>query len=205
MGFWGFGDADGEMPELIDEMLDVLKNQVKSADLIVLLIKGSENRFNEGLQKMLTQMSAIFGKQWWEYMIIGVSFWRYRQSDIDDRDMDCPGNYCNDESWFHDEIQGQLNEKFKLDRNFSIVFAHSHSQTTRGREDPLQQKYWGEETQKLWDFASRNMGTDITFQFKDVDDIIVENTRLKREVSRTKLEESIYLLLRNGVINCQLD
>ena len=55
----GFGDGDGEMSELIDNMLDVLKNQVKSVEVIVLLIKGTENRFNEALQKMLLCSNSV--------------------------------------------------------------------------------------------------------------------------------------------------
>ena len=62
----GFGDSDNEDTELIREMLDVLKNTVKNADAIVLLIKGTDTRFTAGLQSMLMQMSSIFGEQWWD-------------------------------------------------------------------------------------------------------------------------------------------
>ena len=41
----GFSDSDGEQENLISEMLDVLKNKVKSVDCIVLLIKVSTTRF----------------------------------------------------------------------------------------------------------------------------------------------------------------
>ena len=42
----GFGDSEGQETEneLIDEMLDVLKNTVKEANALVLLLNGEEER-----------------------------------------------------------------------------------------------------------------------------------------------------------------
>ena len=67
----GFGDSDLEDDELIEEMLDVLKNTIKHSSTILLVLKGTETRFNAALLDMLTKMSSIFGKRWWQYMVIG--------------------------------------------------------------------------------------------------------------------------------------
>ena len=71
----GFGDSDHEDEELITEMMSVLANTLDHADTIVLVLKGTETRFTEGLQTMIKRMTLMFGQAWWDYLIFGVSFW----------------------------------------------------------------------------------------------------------------------------------
>ena len=42
------GDSDGEGAKLIHDMTDFLKNKLKSAEAIVLLLDGRQTRFSEG-------------------------------------------------------------------------------------------------------------------------------------------------------------
>ena len=51
----GFGDSEGQETEneLIDEMLDVLKNTVKEANALVLLLNGEEERFDYAFQQII--------------------------------------------------------------------------------------------------------------------------------------------------------
>ena len=60
----GFGDSDGSDNALIQEMMDILDNELGSANIIVLAIDGATPRFTSGLYDMLRQMSSIFGKTW---------------------------------------------------------------------------------------------------------------------------------------------
>ena len=59
----GFGDSDGADPQLIQEMMEILDNELGSANVIVLTIDKID-RFSSGLQDMLRQMSSIFGETW---------------------------------------------------------------------------------------------------------------------------------------------
>ena len=58
----GFGDSDNDDDELIDEMMDVLKNNIEGCNGIVLLINGEEERFDASLQQMIREMQALFGE-----------------------------------------------------------------------------------------------------------------------------------------------
>ena len=49
----GFGDSDGEDNMLINEMVDTLKNVVKTANGFLLVFKGTDERFNEGTTQMI--------------------------------------------------------------------------------------------------------------------------------------------------------
>ena len=60
----GFGDSDGSDNKLIQEMMQILDDQLGSANVIVLAIDGSTPRFSSGLYDMLRQMSSIFGETW---------------------------------------------------------------------------------------------------------------------------------------------
>ena len=78
----GFGDSEGRDNEFIVEMMDVLKNELGYTNLITLVIEGSTPRFGEPLYNMLRQMTSIFGNEWWDFMVVGVSKWSYDQEDI---------------------------------------------------------------------------------------------------------------------------
>ena len=52
-------------------MLKVLKDKVKGANALMLLMNGEEERFDASFQQMVREMQAMFGNTMWEYIIIG--------------------------------------------------------------------------------------------------------------------------------------
>ena len=46
-------------------MMEILDNELGSANVIVLTIDGATPRFSGGLYDMLRQMSSIFGEIWY--------------------------------------------------------------------------------------------------------------------------------------------
>ena len=131
----GFGDSDAEDNELIEEMMEVLDGTLEYSHTILLVFDGQTARFTSGLQNMLRQMSSLLGEAWWDFMVIGVSKWKYSQEAIDDRQEACdhygnPSENCKDEDWFRREIGSQLEEKFHVNRNFTFVFIDSFSQVS---------------------------------------------------------------------------
>ena len=89
---------------------------------------------------MIIQMTSIFGENWWDYLVVGVSKWHY-DSDADKRNKDCElygeeSNYCHNEAWLVRELRMQLYDKFALSKNVSILFIDSFSQS--GKEMSMQ-------------------------------------------------------------------
>ena len=179
----GFGDSNNDDDLLIEEMMDILANVVDHTDSFLLLFDGRETRFDASLQDMIKKMTIIFGHNWWDYLVIGVSFWAYDQNSIEERQCypEYP-EYCKDESWFCGEMNRQLQEKFNVNKNFTCVFTDSWSQTPGppgfNTEDPLQQQHWTTEAGKLWDITTSR---EDSFSFMTIDDILEENTQLKAE------------------------
>merc|ERR1712198_781654 len=180
----GFGDSDNDDDVLIEEMMDILANVVDHTDTFLLLFDGTDIRFDASLRNMIQRMTIIFGHHWWDYLVIGVSFWAYDQDSIDERKCypEYP-EYCHDETWFCGERNRQLQEKFNVKKNFTCVFTDSWSQTPGppgfNTEDPLQQEHWKSETGILWDLTTSR---EDSFSFMTIDDILEENTRLKVEI-----------------------
>ena len=176
----GFGDSEGRDNQFIVEMMDVLKNDLGYTNIITLVIEGSTPRFGEALYNMLRQMTSIFGNEWWDFMVVGVSKWSYDQDDIDQRNEDCTyyPDRCQDEAWFIREFNSKFQEKFGLTKNFTFAFVDSWSQTINNIDDEVQQQYWIQETEKLWKAATNN---NQTFEFKTIDDVLEENAACKEE------------------------
>jgi len=195
----GFGDSNGEDNELIEEMMEVLDGTLGYSNVILLLFDGQTARFTSGLQNMLRQMSSLFGQAWWDFMVIGVSKWKYSQEAIDQRQDECdhfgdPSDGCKNEAWFMREITSQLQEKFHLHRNFTFAFIDSFSQSWPNTDDEVQQEHYQIETKILWDAATKS---NKTFDFQTIDDILAENQRL-RDIIDTSITE-LYSLVANNM------
>ena len=57
----GFGDSEGHETEntLINEMMNVLKNTIKGANALVLLLNGEQERFDYAFQQTIRYDSVI--------------------------------------------------------------------------------------------------------------------------------------------------
>ena len=82
----GFGDSDGEEPELINAMVKYLKNEIKETNIFLLLFNGQSQRVHSGLQRMLRDIELMFGDNFWSHVMIGFTFWRFDQRSIEDRE-----------------------------------------------------------------------------------------------------------------------
>ena len=58
---------------------------LKSANTLLLVIKGTDLRLDASLQQMLREMEALFGEEMWDHVVIGVSFWSFDQDIAEDR------------------------------------------------------------------------------------------------------------------------
>ena len=89
----GFGDSDNDDGILINEMVDVLKNVIKTANGFLLLFNGQQDRFDGLSQQMLREVEAMFGKEFCDHVILGFSFWKYDESSIFMRNIRFTSNF----------------------------------------------------------------------------------------------------------------
>ena len=81
----GFGDSDNDDNNLINEMVDALKDIIKTANGFVLLFNGQSERFDAKAQQMIREMEALFGNGFWDHVVLGVSFWHFDYNSIQGR------------------------------------------------------------------------------------------------------------------------
>eukprot|EP00092_Neocalanus_flemingeri_P005208 GFUD01005601.1.p1 GENE.GFUD01005601.1~~GFUD01005601.1.p1 ORF type:complete len:567 (+),score=149.53 GFUD01005601.1:90-1703(+) len=183
----GFGDSDNDDSELVDEMMTVLNKDVGSANLILLLIKGTETRLGGELQQMIREMRALFGEQMWNNLVIGVSFWSFKSDVVDYRRNTCkwsPGN-CRDEEWFSKSMLNILQEKFTMKYDLPFVFLDSWAKHPMNINDEEQKEKFNIESQKLWLLAKEAK----PFDFMTVNDVLEENHVLHKR--NAELEDMI--------------
>ena len=60
-------------------------DSVKSANTLLLVMKGTDMRLDASLQQMLREMVALFGDEMWNHIVVGVSFWSFDLDDVEDR------------------------------------------------------------------------------------------------------------------------
>ena len=169
----GFGDSDQDDNSLIDEMMDVLKDNVKKANVLMLLINAEQQRFSSSLQQMVREMQALFGELFWKNAVIGVSHWAYDANSIAKR------NYTGKtEEKFLQQWNEQIKAKFHINITLPGMFIDSFSQQPWNKQDKHQQDVFKQQTDKLWNFAQNKK----LFAFKTVEDVLEENDKLMKEV-----------------------
>jgi len=167
----GFGDSENDDNELIDEMMDVLKDTVEGANAIIILRNGDDIRFDAALQQMIREMQALFGEDFWRVTILGVSHWAYDAQSVAERNFT-----GKSEQGYIQETNALLHNKTHMPSDVDLqgVFIDAWSQQPWNIADENQQKAFERETAKLWEFAKQNE----LFTFRTIEDVLEENQRL---------------------------
>jgi len=180
----GFGDSDNDDSDLVDEMMAVLNKEVGSANLILLLIKGTETRLGGELQQMIREMRALFGEKMWNNLVIGVSFWSFKTDLVNYRESTCkwsPDN-CRNEEWFETSMKSILHEKFHIKEDLPFVFLDSWAKHPMNVNDEDQKEMFDKESRKLWNLAKQTT----PFKFMTVNDVLHENHAIKKRNAELK-------------------
>jgi len=179
----GFEDTDGETGELVEEMFEVLNNDVKTADVLLLTIPADLTRFKEGLVTMLKQLEMAFGEKMWNNTMIEISKFAYDEYHINKRNETCQAPMpdkleCKNEKVLCTEFNLQLRFHLHLQMTLPCVFIDSFAQKIENLDDPTQQMHFKEETDKLWEFAQ----STTEFKFKTIDEVLEENYEMREEI-----------------------
>lgn len=154
-------------------MITALKDVIKTANGFVILFNGQSERFDTSIQQMIREMEAMFGKGFWNHVILGVSFWAFDESSIMKRN-----HSGKTEQWWTDQMNQQLEEKFHIGIELEAVFIDSWAKQDWNLNDLCQQEAFDRETNKLWNLFN-NLPD---FEFKSIEDVLNELNECKAEV-----------------------
>merc|ERR1719210_869830 len=82
----GASDSEGRDYKHALEMAKIMKNDVKSVDVFLLLFNGQRLRFEASILKLLKLYEAIFSKDMWKNVITEMTFWPHDKASIRKRD-----------------------------------------------------------------------------------------------------------------------
>ena len=79
----GFGDD--QESKTLDDMVKVLRNDLRFVHVFVIMFNGQKPRLDESLKVTIKLLEDLFGPSFWPNVVIGVSRWAYYDDAIEER------------------------------------------------------------------------------------------------------------------------
>ena len=92
--------------------------RIGSIDAFMVLVRGTNPRFDSFLEQQLKMYESIFGKAMWDNTIIEFTYWKHNRNDIRDRKRKRRTNT----TIHHETWNSEFQQKFKLEQEISSVF-----------------------------------------------------------------------------------
>ena len=95
--------------ETIDELVNVLKNQIKYVHVFLIAFNGQSPRLTQSLENMIILFEKIFGTLFWENVLFEVTKWGFNAVDEKKR----LAKETNEDKW-QQEWNKTFHEKFQI-------------------------------------------------------------------------------------------
>ena len=77
----GAGDSKGKDYQHAIEMVKMLEGTIKTINLFVIMLKGTDRRFDSHMLTVLRLYEEIFGKEMWRSLLVEISYWKHSEED----------------------------------------------------------------------------------------------------------------------------
>jgi len=112
----GIGCSGQNDKQLLEDMIQFLRNDVNTTNAFVLTFDGLETHFSlSKIEQLVHEIESTFGFSFWDNTVLAVTNWHYDEDSIEKR-----GNH--DENWWKEKMNGALQENFHLKSNLDAVF-----------------------------------------------------------------------------------
>eukprot|EP00092_Neocalanus_flemingeri_P004401 GFUD01004734.1.p1 GENE.GFUD01004734.1~~GFUD01004734.1.p1 ORF type:complete len:1003 (-),score=126.99 GFUD01004734.1:84-3092(-) len=81
----GASDSEGQTYDQVLEMADIMKHNLTTIDVFVLVFNGMQPRFRASITKLLKLYESIFSEDLWKHSITEISFWKWDEDSVDER------------------------------------------------------------------------------------------------------------------------
>jgi len=180
----GFGDDVKRQQTTIDELVDVLKDDVKYVHVFVIAFNGESPRITIALKGMISLFQKMFGVQFWNNTIFEVTRWAFDPRSVRNRKE--KGE--SEEKW-QEEWNNKFHNEFNISRsiNLKAVFID----TFYKESDPNEKQKFDAYTTQLMEFAdSRKF-----FECKDIKIALTELLEAQKKLD--ELEDQLERRNRN--------
>ena len=110
----------------INGIVDVLKN-MNYVNVFVICVRESDNRLNRAMEGMLNIFQKMFGKGFWENVVIETTFWNHHSQNVINRlkTIDENGEPKTEDSWTK-QWNENLNKNLGVTKKLKSVFIDTH-------------------------------------------------------------------------------
>ena len=145
----GTGDTANMDCEHAMTTVKFLKEVIGTIDIIVLMFKGTNPRFDASMQKQLELFESVFGHKMWKNVVTEISFWQYTKEAIEEREK----RHQNEE-FKHNDWNEVYQKKFNVDIEIPTIFIDPIYHASKASE--RESKEFTKWTSELWEFAEVN-------------------------------------------------
>lgn len=171
----GFGDQMEAEIKTINGLVDVLKNQFRYINVFVICFQESDDRMKIAMERMLNLFQRMFGKKFWDNVIIEATKWNHNQVNVDRRSkyrgVDGKPLPKTEENWTK-QFNNILQQKLNVTKDLNSVFIDSHY----SREYPKEVQEFNKNTDKLLNYIK----SFHPFSTKDIDAVLPELAELNK-------------------------
>ncbi|TRY78665.1 hypothetical protein TCAL_14414 [Tigriopus californicus] len=177
----GFGNDLLEEEQTINDLVTVLKDDIKYVHAFVIAFKQQDNRMSAALRSMISLFQKMFGDHFWSNVILEATHWNFHQRSQELREQSVPS--LTTEHW-KSEFNKLMADAYGVQIEIPAVFIDTFYDPSHEIERKMYQKY----TQELWNFAN---SVD-PFVCKDIKVALTEIRELKLHLE-AKQNETIVL------------
>ena len=173
---FGIDDHVGEERRM-DEMIKVLKNDIKKVSSFVICFQQNDNRLTSSLRSMIKLLSNTFGEEFWKNVVFEVTHWNFHPYAEKLRKRSNITEFS-----FKNKFNKMLKKEFEVNIEIPVVFIDTFHNKTHAVEKEKFDFY----TNKLWIFSiSRE-----PFICKDIKAALTEVREFQKAIQTLKKENS---------------
>eukprot|EP00092_Neocalanus_flemingeri_P020273 GFUD01021956.1.p1 GENE.GFUD01021956.1~~GFUD01021956.1.p1 ORF type:complete len:392 (-),score=121.32 GFUD01021956.1:357-1532(-) len=176
----GFGDKLLEEEKTIENLVKTLRDQVKYVHVFIIAFKQTDNRMTNSLRSMISLFEKMFGKKFWDNVILEATHWNHGDDAERIRSESHPPLT---QKFWSKEFNRILQREFSLGRDLDSVFIDTYYHN----KSPKELEVFSNHSRILWEYAlSRE-----PFECKDIEIALTEIRELQNHIDSLVKEEEV--------------
>ena len=142
----GFGDQLLEEEKTIENLVTTLRDEIKYVHVFIIAFKQTDNRMTNALRSMISLFEKMFGREFWDNVILEATHWNHGE---EAERIRMAANPAISKEFWTSEFNRILRKEYKLRRDLKSIFID----TFYHESSPYERLIFEQDTQKLWDYA----------------------------------------------------
>jgi len=173
----GFGDRLVEEEKTIENLVKMLRDEIKYVHVFIIAFKQTDNRMTNSLRSMISLFEKMFGRKFWENVILEATHWNHGDHAQRIRQESLPPLT---EAFWTSEFNRILKAEYGLKSDLSSIFLD----TFYNEADAHETEVFNNSSQSLLDFALSRQA----FICKDIEIALTEIRQLQLNLDKLTKE-----------------